>query len=95
MNITKEESEAYSWAIEHVAGTWNYVAVVRDALRRHIAAEMRLAFEATNHCITAEAVRGGVRAYRTNYDESDPRHNFTDADWERAAHEALISGEES
>lgn len=93
MNITPEESKAYQYARDYF-GNLGYVKLLKTALRHHVAAEMRLEFEATNHCLTAEVVIGGVTTYRANYNDDDPRHNFTDADWDKAAHEALQKGTE-
>lgn len=84
MTITMEESEAYQWAIlppEHSLST-----NLANALRRHVAAEMRLEFyneDGHGNCAASDCyVCGRVGL--------DPRHNFSAADWERAAHETLM-----
>ena len=62
---------------------------IADALQQQVADKLRLEFELYNHCITAERKGDGVTAYRTNFDDDDPRHDWTDADWLAAAKKEL------
>lgn len=81
---------AYLWARRGPdAGAIPMDAILADALRDAEARAMKLEFEQANHCITAERHGDGVRAYRTNYDDNDPRHKYTPADWKRAADKRL------
>lgn len=91
MEITKEESRAYVVGIQFP--TPSMLGDMVRALRRHVAAEMRLEFGATNHIyMPVRTESGGVQVKRILTDPGDARHNFTDADWDRAAHEALMGG---
>lgn len=89
MKITKEESEAYVVGIQFP--TPSMLGDMVRALRRHVAAEMRLEFEKEHRldckrCLTCSY--GDVhRAAPPN-----PRHTYTADDWERDAHEALMQG---
>ena len=83
MTITPYESEAYKWAVKR-GGEWDFPSVLRDALRDHLAAEMRLEFEKehregfTGNCVICVVKQ-----------KHDSHHNYTEADWNRAADEAL------
>lgn len=96
MTITTEESEAYRWAIK-THGNWDYVAILHHALRRHVAAEMRLEFEIDHETFTPgeyDFITGALALHCSEcgqYKNFDSRHNYSEADWDRAAHEALTS----
>ena len=86
MTITPEESQSYQWALE---GAHNMDLVL--ALRRHVANEMRLEFGNEHELYRSEDISDLGMYCPTCGSESnwDERHQRTDADWERAAHEAL------
>lgn len=92
--ITDEERAAilcnardYLWG----SGTADQLLLAADALRKQTARAMKAEFEVSNHCITAERVNEGVRAYRTNFDDNDPRHDWTPEQWAEAADRELGS----
>jgi hypothetical protein len=92
MDITQEESQAYQWAFE---GAHNMDLVF--ALRRHVAAEMQMEFEAAHEEYQATSVNtDGILPWycascgqRSDWDE---RHNRLAGDWDKAAHAALSNG---
>lgn len=96
MKITPKESEVYQWALEHPGATnTGLLITLATALRSHVAAEMRLEFEGEHKIIEIEVgtAKGDYPMCVVCKDGSiDPRHNYTDADWDRAAHDALMGG---
>lgn len=96
MTITPEESEAYTLAMSAQAAGLTLrseptisLAILANALRRHVEAEMRLEFD-KDHKI--ERLWHGNNVCQFQSLCSDPRHNYTEDDWDRAADEALMGG---
>ena len=89
MNIAPEESEAYQWALKE-RGYWKWIADIAVALRRHVGAEMRLEWEAEH----LQPDMNGDIGCDCDGKNCDPRHDYTDADWDKAAHDALMGGGE-
>lgn len=59
-------------------------------LSAHLLAKlMESEFEHSNHCLIAERKREGVTAYRANFDDADPRHNYDAAAWMEVARREL------
>ena len=95
MKITPEESGAYQ-KVEKYANSW-IDRELANALRHHVAAEMRLEFEGEHKIIEIEVgtAKGGYpMCVVCKYGSIDPRHDYTDVDWDRGAHEALQKGTE-
>lgn len=89
MTITAEESEAYKFAMAAEGAGLTLrseptisLAILANALRRHVAAEMRLEWEDDHFFYDAEQ----GKCCDCPKGKRDPRHH---ADWDRAAHEAL------
>jgi len=93
MKISEEVRKLYRHANDRRHfndGDSRTITILADALRDAVAEADKREFEATNHCITAERIRDGVKVYRTNFEDDDPRHKWQFSDWQVAAHERLM-----
>lgn len=104
MTITAEESEAYKFAIAAEGAGLTLrseptisLAILSNALRCHVAAEMHLEFEREHEEYQATSVNAEEIlpwcctdcGQRSNWTKE---HKYLAADWEQAAHEALMKG---
>lgn len=98
MKISEDIIHSYQWSRAAEANISTeaplcHVVVLADALQQAVAENLKMKFEATNHCITAERKGDGVTAYRTNFDDNDPRHEYSKADWLAEA-DKLLRGQQ-
>jgi len=92
MKINEEISRLYREATNGCGLSCGESEEFAQAFRDTLAELLKREFEATNHCITAEKKGDGVTAYRTNFDDVDPRHDWQFADWQAEAHR-ILTGE--
>jgi len=81
---------AYQFALKQDDVSRAPWGILARGLRDERAGRLELEWKANNHCITAEKVRDGVKAYRTNYDDNDPRHKWQFSDWQSLANDQLL-----
>lgn len=82
--ISPDLKQAYAfWAqgSSRSSSSWS-ARILAEGLRDVLAELLEAKFKANNHCITAERKGDGVTAYRTNFDDNDPRYSWQRADWQ-------------